>query len=449
VDPPVSSAPLPGPDRPASSGGSVAEDDIQREKLILLGRMASNLAHEIRNPLATIVATSQSLLAWWTLPGLADAEGPAAASRSAATVTQLREDLHLVIEEARRAGELVGGLLSFARRREDWGPVAIEDVVRRVAALCRHSFLVDDVELVEPAPVGAGLAVVLGSANQLQQILLNLVVNARQAMTAARCHGQVRIGLQVAPEAGVVTLLVEDDGPGVPAELREVVFEPFFTTKTADGTGLGLYICRGIAQAHGGTLGMEERPDGGARFVLALPRAALAVCPEPRRQSDERPAGEERRRRAPAERTPVPAANIPARQGVDGPAILLVDDEDGLRRVVARYLRRCGYRVEEASSGRAAVTAIGAGTFAAVVSDLRMPGFSGMDLFNWAQRERPELVPRFVFTSGDTLSGESGTFLARAGRPVLQKPFELAALREVLTEVSGTAAPRLAAQAGA
>jgi len=417
-------------------GGAPALSVVEREKLHVVGRMSSSVAHELRNPLATIVATTQSLLAFWTLPGLG--RGPGGDAPGPATGEQLREDLELVLAEAKRASEIVSTLLSFVRRQEgSVAPVSLAAVVRRARALLAHELEIQRVKLEEFGTGGAadGAPWVLGNENELLQVLVNLIANAQQAVGSSRGGGVVRVGVERL-ESGRVALVVEDDGPGVPAEARERIFEPFFTTKgSGEGTGLGLSISHGIVERHGGTIGVGASPAGGARFAVELPAIAVpdalvaAVTPGTDTLA--------RVRLAAAACALEPTADA---ESGEGPHVLLVDDEPGIRRIVGRFLRKCGYRVEECANGRVAVAALRVHRFDAVVSDLRMPDLSGEELFEVVRRERPELVERFVLTSGDLLRRGTQQFVQEAGCLFLEKPYELTDLLAVLERVCGAPA---------
>ena len=419
--------------------------DVEREKLDVIGRLSSSVAHELKNPLATIVATTQSLLTFWTVPGLGR-------GGAAAPAEQLHEDLELILAEAKRASEIVTTLLSFVKQQPSEGrPVSLPVVMRRMHVLLAHDLSLQNVRLVTPVAEtdlgdgGWGGPWVLGSENQLLQVLVNLVSNAQQALTAACGAGTVRVShAELTGER--VAILVDDDGPGVPQEVREQIFEPFFTTKSVThGTGLGLSIVRSLIERHGGTIRVDDAPGGGARFIIELPRCTGAVLA---------PSGNEVRAQASAARVRLAAdacVELPQPTEAAGPRVLIVDDEPGIRRIVGRFLRKCGYQVEEAGTGRAAVAALRASQFDAVISDLRMPGFSGKDLFENVRAEHPELVSRFVLTSGDMLRKETQQFVQQAECLYLEKPYELTDLLAVLERICGApreARARLTSMAG-
>lgn len=415
------------PHAPAGADGTEGgphplPDSVQRDKLALIGQMASSVAHELSNPLATIVASAQAILAFW--PRHAQTPAPAELLAQGVPLRQLREDLELILAEGRRAGEIVHGLLASARQHPpEWCICSLADVVRRTVALARHHLKLHNVALQSPLfdpleghPLWSRLR---GDANQLQQVLLNLVINAQQAITATRGYGTVRISLTPAgPDR--MRLVVEDDGPGVPPEIREQIFQPFYTTKPAGkGTGLGLSISAEIIHAHGGSIAVSDRDGGGAVFTIELPTVAAS----------ERPAAG-----GAALAPPVTLELPPSVQPNDSGLfrVLLVDDEAGVRRSISRLLRRSGFAVTEASGGEAALESLRLGRYDVVLSDLRMPGLSGEQFFARIQREFPAMTNRVIFTSGDTLREETQRFLQASGCPALQKPYELAELIKVL-----------------
>jgi two-component system NtrC family sensor kinase len=226
----------------------VARRLFHAEKMSAVGQLAGGVAHEINNPLGGILAFAQLM------------------SREERS-DEDAENLRLIQDAAMRAKRIVESLLRFSRRPQpaEKGPVDLAQVAEEALVLVSPQMKGNDVEVVrafEPA-------VALGNANQLQQIALNLLVNALQAM-----HGRGKLRLAVGPSAqGRVKLSVTDSGPGVRPEIAKRIFEPFFTTKPeGQGTGLGLSICYQIAEEHGGSIKLEAT-ERGACFVLELPAA--------------------------------------------------------------------------------------------------------------------------------------------------------------------------------
>ncbi len=441
---PAAPLPSPGPEPLPGAEGHALLDGIQRDKLSLIGHMASSIAHELSNPLATIVASTQAILSFWPRPGMPGA--PHGSSRDpwspppefaahGVPLRQLREDLELVLEEARRAGEIVHGLLASARcHPPEWRICSVADVVRRTVALSRHHLKLHNISLQAPFfdphegfPLWSRIR---GDANQLQQVLLNLIINAQQAISAHRGYGTVRVTL-AADGTERVVLSVEDDGPGVAEPNRSAIFRPFYTTKPAgEGTGLGLSISAGIIRAHRGDIQVDTHPSGGAIFRVTLPSLAASD----RLTSSPGLPDESLVRDAPVR----PLLSLPAeaeREDVQLHRVLLVDDEVGIRRSVGRFLRRYGYQVTDVSNAQAALNALSSGRYDAVVSDLRMPGLSGEEFFDLLRRDFPDMITRVVFTSGDILREETQAFLTRCGCPSLQKPYELAELVQVLADL--------------
>jgi len=443
----TASAPEPGPVRAESPA---LLDGIQRDKLSLIGHMASSIAHELSNPLATIVASAQAILAFWPRPGRPGA--PVSNSRdgwgpppefvgAGVPLRQLREDLELILTEARRAGDIAHGLLASARwEAPEWRIASMADVVRRTVQLCRHHLKLHNVSLQAPhfdPQDGFPLwSRVRGDANQLQQVLLNLVINAQQAITAQRGYGTIRLTL-AAEGTDRVVLTVEDDGPGVPESIQQAIFDPFYTTKPAgQGTGLGLSISAEIVRAHGGVISVASHPGGGALFRLTLPSLA---------------AGERQLQAETASASTAAVAlapDTPNDQSARG-RLLLVDDEPSIRKSVGRFLQRYGYEVTDVASGQAAVHALRYDAYDAIISDLRMPGLSGEELFALLGQEFPEMTTRIVFTSGDLTRQSAMTFLQRSGCPALQKPYELAELVRLLKALPPQAPAATARRASA
>ncbi|MBP6669150.1 MAG: response regulator [Gemmatimonadales bacterium] len=436
----------PAPEAPAAPDSPALLDGIQRDKLSLIGHMASSIAHELSNPLATIVASTQAILSFWPRgggpPGAREVAGaPADWTPSGVPLRQLREDLELILAEARRAGDIVHGLLASARQDPpEWRIVSLADVVRRTVGLCRHHLKLHNVTLQAPYfdphegyPLWSRIR---GDANQLQQVLLNLVINAQQAITAHRGFGTVRITL--APDGpDRILLTVEDDGPGVPSTQQEAIFRPFYTTKPrGQGTGLGLSVSAEIVRAHGGSIAVTAHTSGGAAFRLGLPSLAASD-----RSLGTAPGTPDRPEVTTLSLPEPPAPLVTGEQQ----RILLVDDESGIRRSVGRYLRRAGYQVTDVPSAQAALNALSTARYDVIVSDLRMPGLSGEEFFRQLEREHPEMRRRIIFTSGDMLRDETQDFLHTAGCPALQKPYELGELVQLIGSLLPAPATRASA----
>ena len=234
----------------ALDNARLSSELVHAEKLSAVGELASGVAHEINNPLTTILGLSQLMLSRPDVPA------------------PIRERIALVADEASRAATIVQNLLMFARHYPpERRPCSLEEAVRRVIALKSYQLEQDKIEVV--LELGAS-ATVWADENQMQQVLLNLVQNAHQAM--ARQSGERTLTVRVRPRDRHVAIEVLDTGPGIAPHLLSRIFDPFFTTKApGEGSGLGLSVSYGIVGQHGGRLYAENRPEGGATFVVELP----------------------------------------------------------------------------------------------------------------------------------------------------------------------------------
>ena len=351
----------------------------QGEKLTALGALLAGVAHELNNPLSVVVGYSSMLR-----------ETP----MDAPTLARI-EKIHAAAE---RCARIVRTFLSMARsrppRRE---AVSLPEVVMGALDLAAYGLRSADVEILADVPPTT--PPVHADADQLHQVVVNLVVNAQQALIGAAQPR--RLTLRTWEEATNVVLEVADNGPGMTPEVAKRAFEPFFTTKPQGvGTGVGLSVCHGIVAAHGGRIELDTGPGEGARFRLYLPRSE--------------------------EDTVVRTAAQPAETGRG--RVLVVDDEPEIASLLAERLTRDGLVVVTASSGRRALAAIEAGGIDLVVSDLRMPDMDGTTLAGEIGRRWPDLAGRIVMITGDSLGRGLGARAGSVGLPVFEKPLDLAAL---------------------
>jgi CheY-like chemotaxis protein len=255
---------------------------------------------------------------------------------------------------------------------------------------------------------------VFADPHQLQQVLLNLVINAEQAMLSAHGHGTLVVRTWHNGENDSVVLEVNDDGPGIPEEARTRIFDPFFTTKeVGKGTGLGLTVAYAIVQEHGGRIWIGG-PEGGpgASFFVELPTGnATAVRP------------------------PQPAPEVIARDLPRGASVLLVEDEPALAQAVAEGLSDAGFVVDRACDGEEALARVGARTYDLVVCDLKMPRVDGMSFYRAIAATKPSLSRRVIFVTGDVVGTDAERFLEETGCRWLAKPFRLADLLRSAREV--------------
>jgi two-component system NtrC family sensor kinase len=265
-----------------------------------------------------------------------------------------------------------------------------------------HQLRLSQVELVTDLDPDEPL--LYADAHQLHQVIVNLVNNARQALSAWDGERRITITTRAAAADGFVSLEIEDSGPGVPADVQERIFDAFFTTKpVGEGTGLGLSLCRGIVESHGGCIHLDSPDGGGARFVVELP----------------------------AEPDAAPTADA-ADEAVHLPplSVLVVDDERDVAEALAELLRHGGHEVELCHSGAQAADQARRQDYDLILLDLRMPDMDGTRVYT--ALAEAALDDRVVFCSGDTLSAGSAAFLERTGALVLTKPFSMDDVGRVL-----------------
>ena len=365
----------------------------QSEKLAAMSELLAGVAHELNNPLSVVIGHT-------TL--LARAADPAVTARA-----------EKIGRAAERCGRIVKNFLALARQYPpERTAVNLNQIVRDALEVVAYPLRVDDVEVV--TELAADLPALAADAHQLQQVLVNLVTNAHQAMRSASGARRLTIRTGASAAGGPVWLEVGDTGPGIPPEVEARLFEPFFTTKpVGQGTGLGLSICKGIVEGHDGRLGVEAGRGRGATFRVELPLGGPA--PAPPSPEDERPAGPRRR-------------------------VLVVDDEIEVTRIVSEVLRRDGHEVDTALNGVEALACIEARPYDAVISDIRMPRLDGPSLYAAVKQTNPALAQRFVFLTGDTLGSVTAHFLESTGAPSLKKPFTVREVRAVLAQVPPAAA---------
>ena len=364
---------------------------MESDRLAAVGELVAGVAHEVNNPLSSISAFAQLLLRDTTL-----------------TPSQ-RESIDVIRGETMRASQVVKDLLAFARRSEPLqAPLDLNAVVARTLRIRQYQFNEAGVRV--DTELATDLPSVMGDPRQLQQVCLNLLTNAVQAMLGAK-GGSLRV--RTYPCAGDVVLEVTDSGPGISPAARAHIFEPFFTTKKeGEGTGLGLSVSYGIVTAHGGTIGVADTSARGTTFRVSLPAGTLpATTLETQRDS----------------------APFTLRSPLAGIKLLFVDDEPALRSGMEAFGALRGFTVITAADGEAALLTARTIGVDAVVCDLRMPGMDGYAFHELLRVERPGLAARTVFITGDLVTTTPRGSVSR--QPVLTKPFAFDRIEEALIAV--------------
>lgn len=373
----------------------------QQERLAALGETMSGIAHELNNPLAGIIGYAERLR-----------ELAAPEQFSGRAGNYLRK----IGLEAERAAHIVRSLLSFARPQPAKPvPLSLNAVAWESAELLQDSLQAEGValalELYDPAPD------IHGDFHALQQVLINLITNARQAIREVRAHGRITLTTAPTPEGGAL-LRVTDDGPGIRPEHRARLLDPFFTTKrVGEGTGLGLSICYGILQAHGAELKIESEAGQGASFTMLFPPLPLEVAQNRMAQTGN---------------------SLSDAKAVSDSVlrIVVLDDEETVRELVTETLTDDGHEVVAFDSPVKALEALSLQRFDLILSDVRMPEMDGMEFYDRICALRPELAARLLFLTGDVLAPGLDAFFQRTGCHYLNKPFGLSTLRAAIAALT-------------
>ena len=382
---------------------------MQSEKMATVGALISGVAHELNNPLTAILGYAQLV-----------AEADVGA--------KLPIYLQRIASEAVRSQRIVQNLLAFARKHEPRASrIAINDVVRGTLELAAYDLRVSGIDVVDR--LGEKLPSTLADPHQLQQVFLNLVTNARHALQDRGRTGRLVISTQLV-ENGLdgrpaIVVAFEDNGPGVPQDLRKKIFDPFFTTKRdGEGTGLGLSLSYGIVQEHGGRITVGESEGGGARFEIRLPVLAVTASTS---------------RKAPQPEASPSSPDDPQRR-----RILIVDDQASVREMVSDVLRLDGHDIETAHDGSQALDKImGGEAFDLIIVDLKLPDYGGDRLWREVKNMKPELARRMVFAGGET--PEDQRVVEGTGARWLPKPY---GADDVRRTVSSFFQPGIARSAG-
>ncbi|HWY08965.1 MAG TPA: PAS domain S-box protein [Candidatus Acidoferrales bacterium] len=374
---------------------------IQAEKLAAMGQMLAGVAHELNNPLTAILGASELL-------------------RERQGVDEnTKRQLEMTHRQARRAARIVQNLLEFSwPASPQKKTLDLNVVIDRTLQLQDHSLRRNNVEVEFQAVPGFPL--IVGDANQLIQIFLNLISNAEQAIREARPSGRIQIRL--GRSGNRVSATVQDDGIGIPPEVLPKLFDPFFTTKRpGGGTGLGLSICMSIVREHGGNIEASSLPAGGAAFTVTLPVA------EP-----------EAGRRTPAKIDSGSGERaMPTLDAFSKHSVLVLDDEESIRMLLTEGLAAYGLKVDCAATAEQAMSLVLNTKYDVILCDLKLSG-SGPNADGYGVAQRLKIAaaanqPEIIFMSGDLMSEENSDLPPAARR--LQKPFRVSDVLHALTEI--------------
>ena len=385
--------------RDVTESNLVDQEQANREKFTAMGQMLAGAAHELNNPLTAILGISDLL-------------------RESSPDEAARRQAELILKQARRAAAIVQNLLAFSRPRSHAHlPLRIEDVARQALASLDASLRQKNIGVQMEAE--SGLALVQGDRRLLSQVFSNLIVNAEQAISAARDKGAIHISIKNAGDR--VCVGFQNDGPAIPPENLPKLFDPFFTTKRpGGGSGLGLTICLAVVKDHGGTIEVDSPSSGGAVFRLYFPSCVPAPASEPA---------------AATVVPPLPAPTVPP--SLQGRTVLVVDDEESIREIVQEGLSIRGVKVVGLSSGEQALNWLEKNACDVVLCDFNMPGMKGGELFERIRKRADQTAgaksPRFILMTGELVESTAITHLRDAGAFTLQKPFHISAVADLLS----------------
>jgi two-component system NtrC family sensor kinase len=363
---------------------------LQSEKVAAMGSLLAGVAHELNNPLTVLNTHAQILL-----------ETADASMSSRATKIQAAAD---------RCVRIVRNFLALARHHNpERSPASLAQIVQEALELLAYEMRTDGVAV--EVDVARDIPPLWADPHQLHQVLVNLMTNAHYAMRHHADPRRLRLTGRYDAGARRVRLEIADTGPGMSPDVQAKIFDAFFTTKpVGEGTGLGLSLCRGIVEDHGGTITVDSAIGRGTVFVIELPVV-------------ERPAA------------PVTPAAVAPTQRAQQSRILVVDDEDAVSEVVAEALGQDGHQVDIAANGAEALASLSRTAYDLIVSDTKMPVLDGEALYAEVVKRFPRLGRRTIFLTGDVLSREKRKFLEETGRPFLTKPFDLDDLRQMVARV--------------
>ena len=358
-------------------------------RLASVGEMAAGIAHEINNPLTGVVGFSELLL---------EKDLP----------EDLREEVGIICDGSKRVADIVKRLLTFARQHKTERTFTdINEIIESTLALRKYSLETGNIEV--NTSLDTELPWTMADAGQLQQVFMNIIVNAETEMRKA--HGRGKLTIKTERIDNKIRLSFADDGPGISKENLEKVFDPFFTTReVGEGTGLGLSLSHGIIREHKGTIYAESEVGEGTIFIIELPIIA------------------EERQLGLAE----PASEI---KEVSGARILVVDDEPAILVFLKKVLGGEGYEIETTSSGEEALGMIKNKRYSLILCDIKLPGLSGVELYEQIGKTAPSLQKRVIFITGDVTSADTGEFLKRAKASYVTKPFDIAKLKEEVSRM--------------
>jgi PAS domain S-box-containing protein len=358
--------------------------------LASIGEMASGIAHEINNPLTGVVGFSQLLI---------DRDIP----------DDIKEDLEIINHEAQRAAKIVSGLLTFAyQNKPGWSMVNIDEIISNTLELRTHEMELSNIRVV--TELEGHLPLTAADGAQLQQVFLNIILNAEQAMKDMKKAGTLTVRTKSTGKSIIITFA--DTGPGISQENLSRVFNPFFTTKgVGEGTGLGLSMSHGIIKQHKGRINVESEEGHGARFIIELPVTNILDSIDEIDETDDA---------------------IPDRDLKKG---LVIDDEKPILIYLERLLSGWGYESELVSNAKDAFEMMQENDYDFILLDIKMPDMNGLELYRQLKKVKPEMAKKVLFVTGDVLEKTTSAFLRENDVPSITKPIDVEKLKQSIDKI--------------
>lgn len=363
-------------------------------RLASVGEMAAGIAHEINNPLTAVIGFAQILM-------------------QEKIPKEIKKSLEIINNSAQRVASIVRRLLIFARQQKPQrGYVNINEMLLETIALRNYELETNNIRLT--TELDPELPEIVADTGQLQQVFLNIIINAETEMRLAHSRGSLVISTEA--KGDKILIRFKDDGPGIASENLDRIFDPFFTTReVGQGTGLGLSICHGIVAEHGGHIHAESTLGQGATFIIELPVAEADNVKH-------------------LEQLPSEIHNKKARKG-GLTRVLVVDDEEQVLQLINRVLLDEGYLVESVKNGDEALLRMKRRKYDLVVIDIKLPGMSGIELYQRIHDHNPANAERVLFMTGDLLDQYTKDFLAGIKKPYIAKPFDCELLRDEIRKI--------------